>query len=96
MADQIRMSPEQMRTRATEFSREGDNIQTTIDTMQRLINELRNEWEGSASASFEQQFESLKPSFNDMRNLVEDISKQLTATAQAMEDLDRDIASKFQ
>jgi len=95
MGNQIRMSPETMRTRATSFSKEGDAIQTTITNMEGLIKNLKGEWEGQASTKFEQQFNSLKPSFTDMRNLVEDISKQLKATAQAMDDLDREIAGKF-
>ena len=95
MANQIRISPEQMRSRASEVRVEGENFQQVIDKMQNLINVLQDEWEGQASQQFASQFESLKPSFNDMKQLIDDIGSQLDGTANAIEQLDQDIASKF-
>ena len=95
MAGQIRMTPDQMRTRSGEVKGQGETFQGVIDRMQGIINELQTEWEGEASRSFATQFDSLKPSFVKMRELIDDISKQLTQTADAVEQLDRDIASKF-
>ena len=96
MAGQIRMTPEQMRTRAGEVRTEGETFQGVINKMQNLINVLQEEWEGQASAQFAQQFETLKPSFNNMHQLINDIGGQLDATADAVEQLDQEIASKFQ
>ena len=56
---------------------------------------MQTEWEGQASQKFAEQFESLKPSLNDMKQLIDDIGGQLDATANAVEQLDQDIASKF-
>jgi len=95
MAGQIRMTPEQMRQRAGEVRVQGETFQGVIDRMQNLINELQTEWEGQASRAFAEQFERLKPSFNDMRRLIDDIAGQLDSTANAVEQLDQDIASKF-
>jgi WXG100 family type VII secretion target len=95
MAGQIRMTPEQMRQRAGEFRVEGDNTELVIDKMQRLIDTLRSEWEGVAAQRFDEQFQELKPSFQKMRELITDISTQLDQTANAVEQLDQDIASKF-
>ena len=95
MAGQIRMTPEQMRSRAGEVRNQGENFQEVINRMQNIINELQTEWEGAASRAFAQQFDALKPSFNDMRQLIADIGTQLDATANAVEQLDQDIASKF-
>jgi len=95
MAGQIRMTPGQMRTRSGEVRNEGEKFQDVINKMQTIINELQTEWEGEASRSFEAQFNSLKPSFNNMRQLIEDISMQLAQTADAVEELDRSIAGKF-
>jgi WXG100 family type VII secretion target len=63
--------------------------------MQRLIDTLRSEWEGVAAQRFDEQFQELKPSFQKMRELITDISTQLDQTANAVEQLDQDIASKF-
>jgi len=95
MAGTIRMTPEQMRQRSGEVRTQGETFQGVIDKMQHIINELRTEWDGSASEAFEQQFVRLKPSFNDMRQLIEDISTQLQNTANAVEQLDQEIASRF-
>ena len=95
MSGQIRISPEQMRSRATEVRNEGKNFQQVIDKMQNLINALRDEWEGQASEQFAIQFDTLKPSFIHMKQLIDDIGSQLDGTANAIERLDQDIAQKF-
>lgn len=84
-----------MMIRSREYQNEADNIQQVIDKMTSLIDALQSEWEGAASESFANQFEELKPSFINMRELVETISHQLSQTADAMEQMDNDIASKF-
>jgi len=95
MSGQIRMTPEQMRTRAGEVRNQGEVFQEVINRMQGIINELQSEWEGQASRAFAEQFERLRPAFNDMRELVGDIAMQLDGTANAVEQLDQDIASRF-
>ena len=95
MSGQIRMTPEQMRGRAGEVRNQGETFQEVINRMGNIINELQTEWEGQASQAFAEQFNRLKPSFNDMRQLIDDIGTQLDATANAVEQLDQDIASRF-
>ena len=92
---QIRMTPEQMRSRAGEVRTQGENFQDVINRMQNIINELQTEWEGQASRAFAEQFDRLRPSFNDMRQLIDDIGTQLDGTANAVEQLNQDIASRF-
>ncbi|SFD10988.1 WXG100 family type VII secretion target [Clostridium uliginosum] len=95
MANQIRISPEQMRSRSGEYKREAENIGQVIGNMDKLINELQNEWEGAASQSFATQYQDLKPSFQKMQELVDTISTQLTQTAAAMEEMDDNISKSF-
>ena len=45
---QIRMTPDTMRERAGEYRTEADNVQSVIDKMDRLLDTLLTEWEGSA------------------------------------------------
>jgi len=89
------MTPESMRTRAGEVRQQGETFQEVINRMQNVINELQTEWEGQASQAFAEQFNRLKPAFNDMRQLIHDIGTQLDGTANAVEQLDQDIASRF-
>ncbi|MDD6571047.1 MAG: WXG100 family type VII secretion target [Thermoflexaceae bacterium] len=92
---QIRITPEQMRIRANDFRNAEEEYNNVVTTMNNLINILQDEWEGQASQKFAEQFDGLKPSFESMRQLIEDIAGQLDATANAVEQLDSDIASKF-
>lgn len=95
MAGQIRLTPEQMRQRAGEVRNQGEVFQDVINRMQGIINELQSEWEGQASRAFADQFERLRPSFNDMRQLIDDIGAQLDSTANAVEQLDQEIAGRL-
>ena len=84
-----------MRSRAGEVRVEGENFQQVIDKMQNLINVLQDEWEGQASQQFSSQFDALRPSFLEMKQLIDDIGAQLDGTANAVEQLDQNIAQKF-
>jgi len=95
MSGQIRMTPEQMRTRAGEVRTQGETIQEVVNRVQNIVNELQAEWEGQASRAFAEQFERLRPAFYDMRELLSDVGTQLEGTANAVEQLDQDIASRF-
>jgi len=89
------MTPEQMHSRSGEVRNQGETFEGVINRMDGIINELQTEWEGQASQAFAGQFQRLKPSFVEMRNLIDDIAQQLYATANAVEQLDIDIASRF-
>jgi WXG100 family type VII secretion target len=95
MQGQIRISPEQMRGRASDFRRQGADFESVIKAMEGLIGVLRDEWEGQASQKFAEQFERLKPSFLEVRQLIDDIGGQCDGTADALEALDNEIAGKF-
>lgn len=92
---QIRLTPEQMRGRAGDFRNARADYEAMVQSMNRLIETLQTEWEGQASQKFVEQFEGLKPSFDSMRQLIEDIAGQLDATANAVEQLDMDIAGRM-
>lgn len=95
MANQIRMTPEKMRERAASYSQQGDNVEEVITTMDNLLNELLNEWEGAASEAYEAKYQELKPSFVKMRELIQEISEALIKTADIVEQTDSDIAGQF-
>lgn len=95
MSGQIRITPEDMRSRAGEYRTEADNIENVIAKMDSLIAALQEEWEGAASTSFAQQYAEIKPHFEQGRDLVNTVAGQLDSTATSIEDLDQDISSKF-
>ena len=95
MANQIRMTPETMRTRASEYTTQAGNIQQVIDKLDRLLQQLQQEWEGDASRAYAEKFNQLRPGFVKTKELVDEISAALRKTAQIVEDTDRNIASQF-
>ncbi len=92
---QIRITPDQIRTRAAELRKEGQNLEDVINKIQGLIYNLQDEWDGEASREFVEQFDSLKPSFELVYNLICKIGNKCDITADALESLDQEIASSF-
>jgi len=96
MAGQIRMTPEDMRARAGEVDGQHSAFGEVVNGMCRILTQLQAEWDGAASEKFREQFEELRrTSFQNMTQLLEDLSKQLRQTADAVENLDNEIASKL-
>ena len=94
-AGQIRMTPDTMRERAGEYRTEADNVQSVIDKMDRLLETLLTEWEGSASEAYANKFAELRPSFVKGKELIDDIAAALDKTAEAVESTDTQIANQF-
>lgn len=95
MAGQIKMAPETMRARASEYQAQAENIQEIINKMDRLLQQLQSEWEGDASRAYSEKFGQLRPGFVKTKELVDEISTSLRKAAQQTEENDRAIASAF-
>ncbi len=95
MAGQIRITPDEMRSRAMDYTSRREELTTLIGNLDTLLASLREEWEGTSSEQFEEQWNGIKPGFNNCEELLDSITTQLNQTAQAMESLDADIASQM-
>lgn len=95
MADQIRMTPDTMRTRAGEYRNEADTVNQVIGKMDALLQQLQSEWEGSASESYAERYQELKPGFQKAEELIREIAAALDSTANIVEETDQNIASQF-
>jgi len=95
MANQIRMTPEKMRSRASEYSTQANNLQSIITKMDVLLRNLQGEWEGNASQAYAARFAELRPGFVKAKELIDEISTALKSTAQIVEETDNSIASQF-
>lgn len=95
MANQIRMTPETMRTRAGEYTNQANNLQQIISKMDTLLTQLQSEWEGEASRAYAAKFAELRPGFVKAKDLIDEISAALKSTAQIVEDTDNRIAGQF-
>ena len=92
---QIKITPDRLRSCAGECQNLGNQCGDIVQQTQRLVNELQNEWQGNASNSFAQRFESLRPSMDKFVELYEDLSRQMNGVATTMEEVDQEIASRI-
>ena len=95
MANQIRITPDQMRQRANDYRREADTVNGVIVKMDSLLQQLQGEWEGSASESYAARYQELKPGFMNAEELIREIATALDSTAKIVEQTDSEIANQF-
>lgn len=95
MANQIRITPDQMRQRTNDYRREADIVNGVISKMDTLLQQLQSEWEGSASESYAVRYGELKPGFMKTEELIREIASALDSTANIVEQTDSDIANQF-
>ena len=95
MANQIRITPDQMRERANQYRAEADNVNGVIGKMDTLLQNLQSEWEGAASESYAARYQELKPGFMKAEELIREIATALDATAKIVEETDTSIANQF-
>lgn len=93
MAGQIRITPEQMRSRAAEYDAEATKVGETIAKMDQLLSALQSEWEGAAARAYADRFTQLRPSFVQAQQLIEEIATALRSTATTLEETDQAIAA---
>ena len=95
MAGQIRITPDQMRSRAGEYRAQANTVQEVISKMDTLLNTLQGEWEGQASQAYAQRFSELRPGFVKAEDLINEIAQSLDAAAQTLETSDQNAATGF-
>lgn len=95
MAGQIRMSPEQLQSKAKRYGQSSQQIDQILRDLSNLQEELRGEWEGRAFERFDDQFRELKPKVQDFSQLMMEIEMQLTKTAEAVAQQDQALSQNF-
>ena len=95
MANQIRITPDQMRVRAKEYRVEAGTGEGTIKKLDALLKQLQSEWEGDASEAFAARYTELRPGFEKAKDLIQEIAIALDATANIVEQTDEEIARKY-
>ncbi|PID82952.1 MAG: WXG100 family type VII secretion target [Clostridiales bacterium] len=95
MANQIRITPDQMRERANQYRTEAETVNGVISKMDTLLSQLQGEWEGAASESYAARYQELKPGFMKAEELIREIAAALDSTARIVEETDTNIANQF-
>lgn len=92
----IRIDPDMMDVRANEYRAEAEQIGQVISRMDSLLNQLQAEWEGEASRSYFERYQSdLRPSFMRSQEVINEIALALNRTAQTMREQDQSMAAGF-
>ncbi len=95
MAGQIRMTPEELKSRATRYGQSGSQIEQILSDLTNLQAVLSQEWEGQAFNRFNDQFNQLSPKVRDFAQLMHDIHDQLNKTADAVAEHDEALSRNF-
>lgn len=95
MSGIIRVTPAELDAMASRYNHESGEVASQIGRLDGMIGELQSMWEGSSSAAFAEQYERLKPHFNEMRELLSEVGIQLSRAGQALQDADQQVASQI-
>jgi WXG100 family type VII secretion target len=98
MANQIRITPDQMRTRANEYRAiKSNEFETFIQKMDQMLSMLESEWEGEASRSYADRWRgNVRPETKTMvEQLIDDLATSLDKTAQILEETDQAISASI-
>lgn len=95
MANQLRISPDQLRERANQYRIEADKMEMVIARMDSLLAALQSEWEGVAFEAFAARYQELKPGFMKSEELIREIAAAMDSTARAFEEMDQTIAAQM-
>lgn len=92
---QIRMTPEELKAKATKYGQSAEQIDHILKELHHLQDELRGEWEGLTFDRFDDQFNQLSPKVSAFAQLMRDINDQLNRTADAVAQTDEELSRNF-
>lgn len=96
MSGQIKLSPDQMNSRASEYKTEAGNVEEVISRMDALVENLMDEWEGAASEAYYSRYhDDLRNSFVAAVDLINEIAEALTETARIVSETDQAISQQL-
>lgn len=95
IAANIRLNEDGLREASQRLANDGNHLEELIQDMQTVINGLSDSWEGDAAVAYQQQFSELRPGLDKTRELVANISNQITQALQAVQELDAKIGAVF-
>ena len=86
---EIRVSPERLRSVGGQLDSQRTEIDTVINTMKTMINNLSGEWTGMAQVDYAQIFNDEVPQMQTRINeILERLANDLRRIAQTFEDTD--------
>ena len=91
----IQVTPEELRAQGSQFKQHADEIRQIVAKLDQMKNQLIDEWKGSTSNAFMNQYDSLHPQMAQFYTVVGEIGDQVNNIATTVENTDNDIAAKI-
>lgn len=91
----LRLDYEQLEVAAKKLTDEGNTFEDCITNMTAVIDGLPDIWEADTCDRYIAQYEELKPSFEATRNLIQEMSEQMTKIYQNFKDTDSSMAGQM-
>ncbi|MCT6851118.1 MAG: WXG100 family type VII secretion target [Staphylococcus epidermidis] len=95
MAGQIAVTPEELRSQATHYTRGADSVDNVLSDLKSTQEQIRAEWKGNAFEKYDMKFQELSGKVTQFSQLLREIKSQLDKSAQAMEDADNQIGQSW-
>ena len=100
----LKVTPEKLRSTASDFGSKATCIKTTTDKMMDIVNGMNSVWQGDAAKAYDTKFKGLQDDMDKIFRMVQEHSKDLDemasqytsaeqANAQAAQALSADIVS---
>jgi len=88
----IRVSPERLRSSASTLETNKGQVEETLSTMIRTVNDLAGEWTGLAQVDYANLFNEQVPQIqNQLRDILERLISELRRIADVFEETDRGV-----
>ena len=91
----LRLDYEQLDASAKKLMEEMEAFDACISNMTAVVSNLPDIWEAQTCDRYVEQFEELKPGFESTRDLIGEMSEQMSKIAQNFADADSDMAGQM-
>ena len=96
MAGTIKMTPDDLRQAGNNVESKKDSIVNEFQALENQVNDIKDQWEGSAQTEFFVTFEQLVKTLKEqLEPTLDGIRDMLNGAAQGLEEADEAIASAF-
>jgi len=89
----IQVSPELLRSKASEIRTLKAQHDEAMAKMKTLIYSLNEQWKGEAQTAFVQKFDSMQGTFTNFSELIEGYARMMDTTANSMTEVDANLTN---
>ena len=92
---EIRLNIEELRASSANLKNYSQEIDNTIQGIDKVINALPEKWEGQTALSFQEQYVTYRNNLVNAQNFVNDIAVQIDQVLANSQDLDQNMANQI-